>query len=75
NRVQGLRRSHGLDVTDRIVLRWNCPDDDIAEAFSRHESFIAGEVLATEIVADASGATERVDIAGSSVGLGIGKIE
>ncbi len=75
NRVQALRRSQGLDVTDRIILRWSCSHDEIAEALSRHESFIAGEVLATQIVPDTSDGTEHVEIDGTNIGLTIDRVE
>ncbi len=45
NRIQRLRRDHGLDISDRIVLGVFGPDElrDAAEAW---RDFIAGETLA-----------------------------
>ncbi len=58
NRIQLLRRSDGLDVTDRIALQWTSSSDRVIEAFNRFGDFIAGEVLAVEIARD-----EIVDVA------------
>jgi isoleucyl-tRNA synthetase len=46
--VQEARKADGLDVTDRIALRWSASDLDLAAALTEHVSLIAGEVLATE---------------------------
>ena len=44
--VQDARKSDGLQVSDRIELRWATPDGDLAAALSAHGELIAGEVLA-----------------------------
>jgi isoleucyl-tRNA synthetase len=44
--IQEARKSDGLDVTDRIVLRWSAADADLAAALAEHGEMIAGEVLA-----------------------------
>ena len=44
--IQEARKSDGLDVTDRIVLRWSAADADLAAALAEHTELIAGEVLA-----------------------------
>ncbi|MGH3197866.1 MAG: isoleucine--tRNA ligase [Streptosporangiaceae bacterium] len=46
--VQEARKGDGLDVTDRISLRWSASDPDLAAALTEHASLIAGEVLAVE---------------------------
>jgi isoleucyl-tRNA synthetase len=46
--IQEARKSDGLDVTDRIVLRWSVRSADLAEALTEHAGLIAGEVLAVE---------------------------
>jgi len=46
--VQEARKADGLDVTDRIVLRWSASDPELAAAMAEHAGLIAGEVLATE---------------------------
>ena len=44
--IQDARKSDGLQVSDRIELRWATPDEDLAAALSAHGELIAGEVLA-----------------------------
>ena len=46
--VQDARKSDGLDVTDRIWLRWSSSDPDVAAALTEHGELIAGEVLAVD---------------------------
>ncbi len=46
--IQDARRSDGLDVSDRIVLRWRASDPELAAALSEHASLIAAEVLAVQ---------------------------
>jgi len=43
--VQDARKAAGLDVTDRIDLRWDATGE-VAEAVREHAAAIAGEVLA-----------------------------
>ena len=49
HRVNGMRKEAGLELTDRIVLRLPTADADLLA----HEGWIAGEVLATSVTADA----------------------
>jgi len=44
--IQDARKTSGLDVSDRIELRWATPDADLAAALTTHGELIAGEVLA-----------------------------
>jgi isoleucyl-tRNA synthetase len=44
--IQEARKASGLDVSDRIVVRWATPDADLAAALAAHGPMIAGEVLA-----------------------------
>jgi isoleucyl-tRNA synthetase len=46
--IQEARKSDGLDVTDRIVLRWSAGDPELAAALNEHAALVAGEVLAME---------------------------
>jgi isoleucyl-tRNA synthetase len=58
--IQEARKRDGLDVTDRIALRWSARDAELAAALTEHSALIAGEVLAVEFgpaaAAGASGA-------------------
>jgi isoleucyl-tRNA synthetase len=44
--IQEARKSSGLSVSDRIVVRWAATDPEVAAALSGHGAAIAGEVLA-----------------------------
>lgn len=54
--VQEARKNSGLDVADRIALRWTAADPELAEALAEHTQLVADEVLATDF---ASGAPEE----------------
>jgi len=47
--VQQARRDAGLEVTDRIILTVDAPDE-VLQAARTHEAFIAGETLARQVV-------------------------
>jgi isoleucyl-tRNA synthetase len=49
NRIQTLRRDGGLDVSDRIRVRWHGNDDVLRAALADHGDLVAREVLATSI--------------------------
>ncbi len=51
--VQHARKADGLDVGDRITLRWAAASPELATALAEHEQLIAGEVLATEFCSGA----------------------
>jgi len=44
--IQEARKSDGLEVTDRIAVRWATDDGELAAALATHGELIAGEVLA-----------------------------
>ncbi|MGH3246810.1 MAG: isoleucine--tRNA ligase [Trebonia sp.] len=50
--IQEGRKASGLDVSDRIVVRWTTADADLAAALAAHGPLIAGEVLAVSFGAD-----------------------
>ena len=69
--VQALRKSAGLEVSDRIVLGIES-DGAVAEALAAHRDWIAAEVLATSIEAGpADGATVSEDVSVDGVGARI----
>jgi isoleucyl-tRNA synthetase len=47
--IQEARKSDGLELTDRIVLRWSSPDAAVAAALVEHAPLIAAEVLAADL--------------------------
>ncbi|MFJ5259149.1 isoleucine--tRNA ligase [Streptomyces sp. NPDC088387] len=46
--IQEARKNSGLDVADRIALRWTATDPAVIAALSEHSALIADEVLATD---------------------------
>ncbi len=46
--VQDSRKSDGLDVSDRISLRWATADPELAAALTEHGPMISAEVLAVD---------------------------
>jgi isoleucyl-tRNA synthetase len=55
--IQEARKNSGLDVADRIALRWSSSDDELRRTLEEHSALIAEEVLATDFAAgDADGA-------------------
>ncbi|GAA2414885.1 isoleucine--tRNA ligase [Streptomyces glaucosporus] len=46
--IQEARKKSGLDVADRIALRWRSDDEETARALTEHQALIADEVLATD---------------------------
>jgi len=71
NRIQMLRRSTGLAVTDRVVVRWTSSDEVVNAAFDRHHDLIAGEVLASRIGRDGAVDAEPIDIDGRIVSIAV----
>ncbi|WP_106585537.1 isoleucine--tRNA ligase [Murinocardiopsis flavida] len=48
--VQDLRKSSGLDISDRISLWWRAEDPTTGQAVAEHAAWIGAEVLAGEVV-------------------------
>ncbi|AKH81915.1 isoleucyl-tRNA synthase [Streptomyces sp. CNQ-509] len=49
--IQEARKNSGLDVADRIRLRWSTTDPEVRQALTDHAGLIAEEVLATDFAA------------------------
>jgi isoleucyl-tRNA synthetase len=73
NRVQGMRRDAGFEVTDRIRLAWSTADEELQAAFARFSGYIADEVLAAEMTENQAAST-AVDITGRHLKLEIEKV-
>lgn len=69
--VQAARRDAGLDLSDRVVVRWSSPSSHVAEAMARHTAWIAGEVLAVALEQGAVG--DPSDAAGEPVTITVTK--
>ncbi|WP_406212052.1 isoleucine--tRNA ligase [Streptomyces decoyicus] len=46
--IQEARKNSGLDVADRIALRWQSTDEEVRTALADHTGLISDEVLAEE---------------------------
>ena len=69
--VQEARKSSGLDVSDRIAVRWSARDEDLAATLAEHASLIAGEVLAVSFgPGDPAAAGDAGPAAGAGDGAG-----
>jgi isoleucyl-tRNA synthetase len=61
--VQDARKTDGLDVTDRIWLRWWSSDPELAAALTEYADLIASEVLAVDY---GPGVVDAAESSGSS---------
>ena len=50
HRVQGMRRSAGFDISDRISLFYETVDADLDDVMAAHSEYVARETLADEVV-------------------------
>jgi isoleucyl-tRNA synthetase len=64
NRIQGVRRSLDLAVSDRVTITWATDDEDLATAVEANAGFVAGEVLATSF--------ERGDAGPGAIEMAVG---
>jgi isoleucyl-tRNA synthetase len=80
--IQQARKASGLDVSDRIVVRWATSDADLAAALGEYGAMIAGEVLAASfgpgegLAGGRAGAAGGANVAGpwhehADAGLGL----
>ena len=60
--VQGVRRSAGLEVSDRISMLWQAENAELVDALSEHKTMIAGELLATSIERSHSAQSVAIEI-------------
>ncbi|MEU3463112.1 isoleucine--tRNA ligase [Streptomyces sp. NPDC006733] len=49
--IQEARKNSGLDVADRIAVRWQAANEDLTTALTEHAALISDEVLATDFSA------------------------
>jgi isoleucyl-tRNA synthetase len=68
--VQNARRDAGLEVTDRIQLVLG-GDAELLEAARAHESYLAGETLATSVGYDGDAAGAATQIEGRDLRIGV----
>jgi isoleucyl-tRNA synthetase len=70
--IQNARKAAGLNVEDRIALALG-GDEDLLEAIRAHESYVAGEVLATSVVFDGASPGEVAQIKGHELRIAVAR--
>ena len=68
--IQAARREAGLDVSDRIVLTLD-GDEDLVGAARAHETYVAGETLATQVSYESLDGVPPVMIDGRELKVGV----
>ena len=71
SRIQAIRRTQDLNVTDRVAIVWESNDADLITALEHHTALIAGEVLATSFTRDPGVEGDAVDVAGKRLRLSV----
>jgi isoleucyl-tRNA synthetase len=81
NRVQNSRKAAGLDVADRVVVRL-AGSADLLAAARRHEVFLLGEVLGTELQFQDEGSLDggaaevsRFDVEGAALEVIVERVD
>ncbi len=69
--IQDARKTDGLELTDRIILRWSADDPEIAAAIAEYRDFIASEVLAADFAELRPEAADAGGIRHSTPALGL----
>ncbi|AEM86523.1 isoleucine--tRNA ligase [Streptomyces violaceusniger] len=67
--IQEARKNSGLDVADRIALRWETADDELRQALTDHAGLIADEVLATDFATGEADAAYGTPFEDAPLGL------
>ena len=68
--VQDQRKAMGLDISDRIVVRYSAPPR-IAQAIQAHEAYLRNELLAERLEAGAAGEGTKLALSGEEIRVGI----
>jgi isoleucyl-tRNA synthetase len=71
--IQGLRRSTGLEVSDRITLSWASASPRVAEAMAEHGEWLAGEVLAVVLTPAPPGSGTPFEVDGETIEISIAR--
>ena len=65
--LQQARKAGGLEVSDRIVVRWDSPDAEVVAAIEEHAPTIADEVLATSFRREPGLVGTAADLSGKPI--------
>ncbi len=69
--IQSMRRNMGLDVIDRIVVKWDSDNQSVVAALGEHSDRIQSEVLATLLEFEAGTIGDTVEVDGLRITLSI----
>ncbi len=72
--IQGLRRDLGLEVSDRVTVRWSTTSSDLETAFADHLDLIASEVLAESIVRSDAAVGPAMSVGGIEASIAVSKV-
>ncbi|RMI37359.1 isoleucine--tRNA ligase [Streptomyces triticirhizae] len=53
--IQEARKNSGLEVADRIAVRWTSEDEEMARALTDHQALVSSEVLASDFAEGTGG--------------------
>ncbi|MEU6170689.1 isoleucine--tRNA ligase [Streptantibioticus parmotrematis] len=67
--IQEARKNSGLDVADRIAVRWTASGDELAAALTEQGGLVAEEVLATDFASGEADATYGEPFVDEPLGL------
>ncbi|WEV28322.1 isoleucine--tRNA ligase [Streptomyces sp. 71268] len=67
--IQEARKNSGLDVADRIAVRWSASHEETAAAVAEHTALIADEVLGTDFAEGEAGDGYGEPFTDESLGL------
>jgi isoleucyl-tRNA synthetase len=70
--LQQARKTAGLEVSDRIRVRFQSSDDGVLSAIHKHKGYIAEEVLAVDFRQDDE-STEVAELNGRPIRYSIAK--
>ena len=70
--IQGVRKSAGLNVEDRITLTLG-GDDQLLEAVRANEEYVTAETLATALSYDGAGGGEETAIEGMPLRIAVSR--
>ena len=74
SRIQQLRRSQGLQVTDRIEIDWWSDDQRVLAALETHRQYIVSETLAQEFRLASTWEGETDELEGARYGVRISPV-
>jgi hypothetical protein len=52
--IQSRRKENGLDVSDRIILKWKSASALVQASIAEHQDYIMEQVLAVQLSGDVS---------------------